>query len=219
MPLKVFLADDHQVVRQGCRTLLEQEGFEVIGEAGDGHEAVRLTQALNPDVVVLDLSMPGLNGLDAAREILHARPQTAIVLLTMHTETHVIVSALRGGIRGYVLKTQAVEELVQAIREVGGGGFYMSPRVSQIVGTHFAGSEVAAEPLTPKERQVLQLIAESKTTQEIADLVGLSVRTAETYRAQIKEKLGIADTAGLVRYAVRQGLIQAVSAWCAICII
>lgn len=209
MALRVLLADDHQIVRQGFRALLEREGFEVVGEAADGQEAVRLARAHCPDVAVLDLSMPQLNGLDAAREILKACPRTRIILLTVHTEEYQIVAALRAEIRGYVLKTQATDELVQAIREVAGGGTYLSPGVSRVVvEAYLAGSDLPRDPLTPREHQVLQLVAEGKTTKEVAALLGLSVKTAESYRARIMEKLDIHETAGLVRYAIRQGLLE-----------
>jgi DNA-binding NarL/FixJ family response regulator len=209
MALRVLIADDHQIVRQGFRALLEPEGIQVVAEAADGWEAVRLAESENPDVVVLDLSMPQLNGLDAAREILRLRPKTKIVLLTMHMEEHQIVGALRAGIRGYVTKTQAAEALSQAIREVASGGTYLTPGVADVVvGAYLAGGEVAREPLTPRERQVLQLVAEGKTTKEVATFLNLSVKTVESYRARLMDKLDIHDTATLVRYAIRRGLIQ-----------
>jgi DNA-binding NarL/FixJ family response regulator len=209
MALRVLIADDHQIVRQGFRALLEREGIQVVAEAADGWEAVRLAQSENPDVVVLDLSMPQLNGLDAAREILRLRPRTKIVLLTMHMEEHQIVGALRAGIRGYVTKTQAAEALSQAIREIASGGTYLTPGVADVVvGAYLAGGEAAREPLTPRERQVLQLVAEGKTTKEVATMLNLSVKTAESYRARLMDKLDIHDTATLVRYAIRRGLIQ-----------
>jgi len=132
VPLRVILADDHQIVRQGVKYLLEREGFDVVGEAADGREAVRLARELLPDVAVVDLTMPQLNGIAVAREILNSFPRMGVVLFTMHTEDHQVVGALRSGIRGYVLKTQAVEELCLAIREVALGGTYFSPRVSRV---------------------------------------------------------------------------------------
>ncbi len=209
MPLRLILADDHKIVRQGLRALLEREGLEVAGEASDGREAVHLARAHGPDVAVLDLSMPLLNGVEAAREILHTRPETGVILLTVHTEEYQVVTALRAGIRGYVIKTQAADELVRAIREVADGGMYLSPGVSRIVvGAYLAGGELPPDPLTPRERQVLQLVAEGRTTKEVAALLGLSVKTAESYRSRIMEKLDIHETAGLVRYAIRRGLIE-----------
>ena len=209
MPIQVLLADDHLIVRQGLKALLEREGIKVVGEAADGHEAVRLAQALRPDVAVLDLAMPLLNGLEAAREILHASPRTQPILLTMYTEDHYVLEALRARIKGYVLKTQAAEALVQAIREVSRGMIYLSPGVSQaVVQAYLAQTDLSPDPLTPRERQVLQLVAEGKTTKEIAVLLGISVKTAESYRTRIMQKLDIHETAGLVRYAIRRGLIQ-----------
>lgn len=207
--MRVLLADDHQVVRQGFRALLEREGIEVTGEAADGHEALELAQNQCPDVAVLDLSMPGLNGLDAARAILHLCPRTGIILLTMHAEEYQIVAALRAGIRGYIVKTQAAEEMVHAIHEVAGGGTYLSPAVSRVVvDAYLAGGDRPREPLSPRERHVLQLVAEGKTTKEIATLLNVSAKTAESYRGRLMDKLDIHDTAGLVRYAIRQGLIE-----------
>lgn len=209
MPIRVLLADDHLIVRQGLRDLLDREGFKVVGEAGDGREAVRLAREHRPDVAVLDLSMPLLNGLDAAREILHASPRTAPILLTMHTEDTYVVDALSAGVRGYVLKTQAAADLVQAIRDVSRGNVYLSAQLAGVL-AHAVTHKAAAspDPLTPREREVLQLVAEGKTTKEIASLLGVSVKTAESHRARIMDKLNIHETAGLVRYAIRRGLIQ-----------
>ena len=209
MPIQVLLADDHLIVRQGLKALLEREGFKVVGEAADGHEAVRLAQALHPDVAVLDLAMPLLNGLDTAREILRISPRTQTILLTMHPEDHYIFEALRAGIEGYVLKTQAAEDLVRAIREVFRGMIYLSPGVSRaVVQAYLAKTDLPPDPLAPRERQVLQLVAEGKTAKEVAVLLGISVKTAESYRTRIMQKLDIHETAGLVRYAIRRGLIQ-----------
>jgi DNA-binding NarL/FixJ family response regulator len=209
MPLRVLLADDHQIVRQGFRSILEREGFEVVGEAANGREAVTLTSTLHPDVVILDLMMPLLNGLDAGREILQAWPKTRTILLTMHTEEHQIVAALRAGFRGYVVKTQAADDLVLAIREVVRGEVYLSPGASRVfVDGYLAQTAPSSDPLAPRERQVLQLVAEGNTSKEIATLLDLTVKTVESYRSRIMERLGIHDTAGLVRYAIRRGLIE-----------
>lgn len=209
MPTRVILADDHQIVRQGLRVLLEREGFEVAGEAANGPEAIRLAQAECPDVAVLDLSMPQLNGSDAAREILRTCPRTRVILLTVHTEDHQIIAAFRAGIQGYVVKTQAAEDLAQAIRVVAGGRVYLSPTVSRVVvDGYLAGSDVPPDPLPPRERHALQLVAEGKTTKEIATLLGLTVKSAESYRARVMDKLQIHNTAGLVRYAIRRGIIE-----------
>lgn len=208
MATRVMLADDHAIVRQGFKAMLQSEGFDVVAEAVNGQDAVRLARETRPDIAVLDLVMPFLNGVDAGREILASCPATKVILLTMHIEDHVIVGALRAGIRGYVLKTQAVEDLVQAIREVSKGNVYLSPGVSRVfVEGYLNGTQVAQDPLTPRERQVLQLVAEGKTSKEIATLLNLTPKSAESYRSRIMEKLDIHETAGLVRYAIRQGLI------------
>ncbi len=209
MPPLIILADDHQIFRQGLKALLARESLEVVGEASDGREAVRLATDLRPDVAVLDFAMPLLNGLHAAREIHQVSPRTRTILLTVHTEDHYVLESVRAGIRGYVVKTQAAEDLVRAIHEVSAGQIYLSPSVSRaLVDAYLAGSEPPADPLTPRERQVLQLIAEGRTTKEIAQLLVLSVKTAESHRSRIMEKLAIHDTAGLVRYAIRRGVIE-----------
>jgi DNA-binding NarL/FixJ family response regulator len=202
MAVRILLADDHQIVREGLRALLEREGFAVVGEAVNGADAVCLGQDLKPDVAILDLTMPRLNGLEAAHELLRERAVTHVILLTMHADDHQVAAALRLGVRGYVLKTQAVEDLANAIRAVVKGQTYLSPSISAIVVNGFlSGSQVPADPLAPRERQVLQLVAEGKTSKEVAALMGLSVKTAESYRTRVMEKLGIHQTAGLVRYA------------------
>src|SRR3989442_327099 len=160
MSIRVVLADDHPVVRQGLRMLLEREKFEVVGEASDGLEAIDLAERLHPDVVVLDLMMPALNGTNAVREILRVSPGSKIVLLTMYTEEHYILEALRAGVKACVSKTQAAEHLLQAIREVRAGGVYLSPSVSGAVVQAFLAKTEPYDPLTNRERQVLQLIAE-----------------------------------------------------------
>ena len=216
MPLRVILADDHHMVRQGCRVLLEREGLDVVGEAAEGREAVELAKALAPDVVVLDLSMPGLNGLDAAREILQVCPRTQIVLLTMHAEEYQILAAVRAGIRGYVAKTRAAGELVAAIRQVAAGSTYLSTGGEPpVAGTSLPSFDPPAK-IAPRERLVLQLIAQGKTNKELAVVLGVSTKTAETYRARLMRKLDVQNTAGLVRYAVRHGVIKAAFAGWAI---
>lgn len=206
---RALLADDHLIVRQGLRTILEQADIQVIAEAGDGREAVRLGLELRPDVVVLDLTMPVLNGLDAARELMRNLPDTAIILLTMHTEEQYILAALQAGVKGYVVKTQAAADLVQAVEQVCNGSLYLSEGVSQVVTqAYLKKTEPHAEPLTQRERQVLQLVAEGKTTKEIARMLEISVKTAESHRTRVMDKLDIHDIAGLVRYAIRRGLIQ-----------
>jgi DNA-binding NarL/FixJ family response regulator len=209
VPLRIILADDHALVRKGFRALLEREELQVVAEAGDGLEAVRLAEVHHPDVVVLDLAMPQLTGLEAAGEILRRVPGVRLVLLTMHTDEYQIVAALRTGIRAYVLKAQGAHDLIQAIRDVVNGGIYLSPGVSRVVvDAYLAGRSVPADPLGAREREVLQLIADGKTSKEIAALLGLSVKSTETYRARIMDKLDIHETAGLVRYAIRHRLVD-----------
>jgi DNA-binding NarL/FixJ family response regulator len=206
---QVLIADDHPLIRQGLRILLEQHGFTIVGEAADGREATQLAQELEPDVAVLDLAMPLLNGLDAAREITRTSRRTKTILVTVHTADQYVLAALQAGVRGYVLKTQATAELVQAIQEVMRGGRYLSPGISEaVVQAYLAKTDLPADPLTPREREVLQLIAEGKRTKDIAGLLGVSVKTIESHRTRLMEKLDIRQTAGLVRYAIRRGLIQ-----------
>jgi len=205
----VLLVDDHAVLRQGLRVLLERERFKVVGEAADGLEAIDVAEKAQPNFVVLDLAMPTLNGVSAVRGILKAAPGTKVILLTMHTEEYQILEAFRAGVKGCVSKGQAAEQLIEAIREVGAGRVYMSPTISgAVVQAYLAKTDLRYDPLTDRERQVLQLIAESKTTKEVAVILGISVKTAETHRAKLMEKLDIHSTAGLVRYAIRRGLVQ-----------
>ncbi len=209
MAVRVVIADDHEMFRQGLKVLLEEEGFMFVGEASDGREAVRLCEAHHPEVAILDLSMPMLNGVFAAREIIKANPRTKVVLLTQHTEEHVVLEALRAGVRGYVLKTRASSELVDALRAVCRGEMYLTQSISQtVVQAFLSKADLPERPLSDRERQVLQLVAEGKTTKEIATLLGISVNTAESHRSNLMEKLDIHDTAGLVRYALRHGVIE-----------
>ena len=206
----ILLADDHAMFRQGLKTLLEREGFAVVAEAADGHAAARLARQLNPNIAVLDLGMPLLNGIDAARHIQKQSPDTQVVLLTMYEEEAYVLEALRAGIRGYVLKAQAASDLVAAIREILRGAMYLSPGISKtVVDAYMSKSELTSDPLTNRERQVLQLVAEGMTTKKIADTLGLSVKTADSHRTRIMQKLEIHETASLVRYAIRHGLIRA----------
>lgn len=210
MPISVLLADDHQIIRDGMKVFLEREGYKVNAEAENGQEAVRLALKLRPDIAVLDITMPLLNGLDAAREILNNAADIKTILLTMHDERSYVLEGLRIGIKGFVTKTHAAEDLVQAIRHALQGKTYLSPELSQIVFEAMqTKNDPHHDPLTPRERQVLQLVAEGKTTKESARLLNISAKTAETHRARIMEKLNIHETAGLVRYAIRRGLIQA----------
>jgi DNA-binding NarL/FixJ family response regulator len=209
MAITVLLADDHEIVRQGVRLLLEREGLSVVAEAANGPDAVALARRHVPDVAVLDFVMPRLNGVDAAREILHHLPSTAVILLSMETREHQVAAALRAGVRAYIPKTQAADDLVHAIREVAAGHIFLSSSLSHvIVDGYLSGQSPALDPLCPRERQVLQLIAEGQTCKQIAGELAVSVKTAESYRAHIMEKLGIHETANLVRYAIRRGLVH-----------
>src|SRR5207302_5416008 len=209
MPTRILLADDHEIVRHGLRLLLQREGFEVVGEAANGQDAIRVANENCPDVAVLDYGMPLLNGIGAAREIMRVCPRAKVILLTMHTDDHYVLEALRTGIKGFVVKSQAPADLMRAIHEVLGGMVYLSPRVSRtLVQAYLTKSALPADPLTPREREVLQLVAESKTTKEVAKLLGISANTDEDLRTRIMKKLDTPNTAGIVRYAIRLGLIQ-----------
>jgi DNA-binding NarL/FixJ family response regulator len=209
MPTRIVLADDHVLVRQGLKSLLEREHFQVMAEASDGQDAVRLIEAHKPDIAILDISMPTLNGIDASRGLSRTSPKTKVILLTQHEEEQYIHEALEAGVKGYVLKNQVANDLIQAIRQVCRGEFYLSPGISRAVMEAYRNkSERPADPLTVRERQVLQLIAEGKSTKDTASVLGISVKTAESHRMRLMQKLNIHETASLVRYAVRRGLIQ-----------
>jgi DNA-binding NarL/FixJ family response regulator len=209
MPIRVVLADDHVLVRQGLRSLLEREKFQVVAEASDGQELVHLADTHHPDIAVLDISMPTLNGIDAARELGRSSPQTKVILLTQHEEEQYIHEALEVGVKGYVLKSQVASDLIHAIQQVSRGGIYLSPGVSRaVMDAYRSKSERPSDPLSGRERQVLQLIAEGKSTKDVASLLGISVKTAESHRSRLMQKLDIHETASLVRYAVRRGLVQ-----------
>jgi two-component system, NarL family, response regulator NreC len=208
--IRVLLADDHVLVREGLRALLAKEAdIRVVAEAGDGREAIQSARETRPDVAALDLSMPLLNGLEAARQMAAWTQGPRVILLTVHAEDRYVLEAVRAGVRGYVLKKQAAADLVRAIREVSGGGVYLSPGISAaVVEAVRSPRSVPEEPLTPRGREVLQLIAEGKTTKEIAVLLGVSVKTADAHRTRLMQKLDIHDIASLTRYAIRQGMIQ-----------
>jgi two-component system response regulator NreC len=209
MAVRVLLADDHAVVRHGLRSLLEKEGYVVIAEASDGRDAVRQAADARPDIAILDVSMPMMNGMDAARELTKILPDLKVILLTRHDEPQYVTAALRAGVKGYVLKSQAANELVQAIEEVRRGTIYVSPQISRpAMETHLSLAPLRTDPLTPRERQVLQLVGEGKSTKDVAQLLGISIKTAESHRARLMRKLDIHETAGLVRYAIRHGLVQ-----------
>ncbi len=209
MATSVLLADDHALIRQGLRALLERQGFQVTCEAADGQETLWVAGKVHPDIAILDISMPVLNGIDAARELTKSSPKTKVILLTQHDEDQYVTEALRAGVKGYVLKSQAAEDLVQAIREVCRGSVYLSPRISRaVVDAYVSKTYAAPDPLSGRERQVLQLVGEGKSTKDVAAQLGISVKTAESHRARLMRKLDIHETASLVRYAIRRGLIQ-----------
>src|SRR5262245_49965630 len=208
-PIRILLADSHPIVRQGMRAVLEQAGMAVIGEASDGQETLRIAQEQHPDVAVLDIGMPHLNGLETARRLHEALPQTKIVFLTVHTGDLYVLEAMQAVAVGYVLETQAVADLVQAIRDVSQGEIYLSPQISRTVVTaYLTRSDLPRDPLTSREREILQLIAEGQTTREIAWRLGLRVKTVESHRTKLMQKLDIHETATLVRYAIRRGLTR-----------
>ena len=206
--LRLLLADDHEIVRDGLRAILTEEGFDVVGEASNGLDAVRLCEELQPDVAVLDIGMPLLNGIDAARQVLRACPRTKPVLLSMPSDERFVLASRRAGIPAYVLKSKAASNLVQAIHAVCKGEVYLSPSVSRaVMDTYLAKDDSASDPLSTRERQVLQLIAEGKNVKEIGGLLGISTKTAESHRTNIQHRLRIFEVASLTRYAIRQGLI------------
>ncbi len=215
--IRVLIADDHTIVREGLRSLLEQsEAIEVVGEAEDGRDAIAKTEELQPDVVVMDIAMPGLNGLEATREIRKRFPQTRVLTLTMHRDPQYVFRLLQAGASGYLLKDSAKEALLAAIEAVQRGETFLSPEVSrQVIDAYIQRGEDAAtatvpfDTLTTREREVLQLIAEGYTSRQIAGQLAISVKTVNNHRARIMDKLNIRDIAGLTRFAVQNGLIQA----------
>lgn len=213
MSITVVLADDHAVVRDGLRVLLEaQPDIRVIGDAADGREAVSRVARLRPDVVVIDVAMPELNGIEAAREIGEVCPATQIIILSMHSTTEHIFRALQAGACGYLLKESAGIEVVNAVRAVHAGHRYLSQKISDKLVDDYVRQRQAAEAksplgrLSPREREVLQLVVEGKTSAEIADVLSLSVKTVETYRSRLMHKLGISDLPALVKFAIQHGL-------------
>jgi DNA-binding NarL/FixJ family response regulator len=210
MPTHLLLAEDHVLVRQALRVLLEQAGMVVVGEASDGLEALQLAHTHQPEVAILDIAMPHLNGLETARRLREAVPQTKIIVLTMHTEEPYVFEALQAGAVGYVLKTQAAVDIVQAIHTVVQGAIYLSPRITHtVVQAYLSGAALRPDPLTSREREIVQRIAEGQTTKEIAADLELSVKTVESHRINVMRKLDIHETATLVRYAIRRGLTAA----------
>ena len=211
----VLLADDHQLVRAGLRLLIDRlPDFQVVAEVGDGIEAIEAARKLQPDVALLDISMPRMGGLEAAMVLHTASPGTRVIALSMHASEQHFAAALKAGATGYVVKDSAVNELAEALRAVTAGSHYVSPRISgalmQSLARNLRGEAVhAAEPaLSPRQRQVLQLIAEGRNTREIAEQLHLSVKTVETHRAELMRRLDIHDVAGLTRYAIREGLVS-----------
>jgi len=211
MTIRILIADDHAIVAEGLKHLVEaQPDLEVIATVGDGREAVRVAKETEPDVVLMDLSMPELNGADATRAIIDARPECRVIVLSMYAEREYVRRALKAGATGYVVKRSAAKELVEAIRAVHSGQRYLSPRVADVVIDDYAGDGKAdlLEKLSTREREVLQLLAEGRTGAEIAQRLVLSQKTVETYRARLVEKLGIRDVAGLVKFAIQRGLVS-----------
>lgn len=216
--IRVLLADDHALVRAGIRALLESlEGIRVLGEADDGREALHLVEVHRPDLVLMDIAMSGLNGLEATKRINRDYPHTRIIILSMHANEEYVLQSLRAGAHGYLLKDAGTAELEIAIKAVAGGETYLSPPVSKHVISDYVrrvsgGEQESSSPLdrlTLRQREILQLIAEGQTTQEIAQMLSIGVKTVETHRMQLMERLDIHDVAGLVRYAIRVGLISA----------
>jgi DNA-binding NarL/FixJ family response regulator len=210
MALRILIADDHAVVADGIRHLLAtQSDFEVIGLAPDGGEAVRMAGALRPDVTLMDIVMPHLNGIEAARQILQDNPDARVVMLSMYSDSERVYQALQAGARGYVLKRDLPIELCDAIRQVGGGGRYLSPGVTDTVVTDYLHDKRVPDPLqalSGRERHVLQMLVEGKTAAAVARKLELSPRTVETYKARVMRKLGLADLPALVKFAVRHGI-------------
>ena len=207
-PVRVLLADDHGIFRQGLCILLQQEGFEIVAEASTGPEAVKLAESLSPDVAILDYIMPGMSGIEVARELQRSAPDTQTILLTAQEDNASVIEALRAGMHGYVYKSQTAEELVNTVREVVRGAIHFNTRLPPVaIDTYASGLSRKPDPLTDRERQVLLLIASGSTTRMIAQALGLSSKTVESHRSRIMQKLHIHRAAELIRYAIRQQLI------------
>jgi DNA-binding NarL/FixJ family response regulator len=210
--IKILLADDHKILRAGLRGLIEiQPSFKIVAEAEDGRTAVQLCRELSPDVVIMDISMPDLNGIEATRQILGNSPTTKVIILSVHSSKHFIEEVFRAGATGYLLKNCSFEDLVYAIRAVNAGETYLHPKIASIVRVDYLeaiNQRDSSSPsmLSPREREVLQLIAEGKSTKEIAFSFNLSVKTVEAHRQRIMEKLNIRTVAALTKYAIREGL-------------
>jgi two-component system response regulator NreC len=213
--IRILLADDHVVMRSGLRLLLErQPNLEVIGEAADGQEAVRLAAAEKPEVVIMDIAMPHLNGVEATRQIVTRNPETAVVILSMHSDESYVLRSLKAGARAYLLKDSAEADLIAAIRAIQGGKSFFSPGVRRILTEDYVhqlaklGVEDTYELLTPREREILQLVAEGKSNKDVANLLNLSLYTVETHRSHILQKLNLHSVPELILYAVRKGIIS-----------
>jgi DNA-binding NarL/FixJ family response regulator len=213
--IRILLADDHTVMRSGLRLLLErQAGFKVVAEASDGRETVDLMESAKPDVVVLDVAMPNLNGIDAARQITQHHPAVAVVILSMHSDEGYVLRALKAGARGYLLKDAPESDLVNAVRAVHEGKAWFSPAISRMLVDDYIrqlrqhGVEDSYELLTTREREILQLLAEGKSNKDVANILKLSLYTVETHRGNMLQKLNLHGTAELILYAVRKGVIS-----------
>ena len=212
-PYRILLDDDHALVRAGIRSLLKKlPDTEIMAEAGDGREALSLAETQQPHIVLMDVAMPGLNGLEAVARLQKECPEVKVLILSMHANEEYVIQALRAGACGYLLKDAATVELELALQAVGRGENYLSPAISrQVIDDYMArvsGQPGALEHLTPRQREILQLIAEGKNTKEIAALLSVSIKTVETHRAQLMDRLDIHDVPGLVRHAIRKGLIS-----------
>ncbi len=213
--IRIVLADDHKLMRSGLRVLLEQQqDFTVVGEASDGREAVALVNSQKPDVLVMDIGMPNLNGIEAAGQIAEGHPEISIVMLSMHSDESYVLRALKAGAKGYLLKDSAETDLIRAVHSVAEGKSFFSPAVSKVLLEDYvrklkrSGSEDPYDLLTPREREVLQLIVEGKSNKDVAQLLNLSVYTVETHRSNIMEKLNLHGVPELILYAVRKGIIS-----------
>jgi two-component system response regulator NreC len=213
--IRIILADDHTVMRSGLRLLLErQPNLSVVGEAADGREAVTLAAEHNPDVVVMDIAMPHLNGVEAARQIVNHNPKTAVAILSMHSDESYVIRSLKAGARAYLLKDSAEADLIEAIRAISAGKSFFSPAVRKILKEDYMrqldemGAEDTYELLTTREREVLQLVAEGQSNKEVANLLNLSLYTVETHRTHILQKLNLHSVPELILYAVRKGIIS-----------
>ncbi len=211
---KILVADDHGIVRQALRSLLErQQDMEVAGEAGDGREAVRMAEELDPLIIVMDIAMPQLNGIDAAEQVLRTSPQTKIILLSMYADEEFLTRALTVGVKGYLLKDSAELDLVRAVRAVAAGKSFFSPAIAQALAEDYVrqlqskGLQDSYELLTPREKEIIQLLAEGKSNKEVATVLDVSPYTVETHRMHLMQKLNLHNTAEIVLYAVRKKII------------